>query len=51
MNQDKVKLIVKNLEILIDALKSEINSKDNSNCQKIIPCFDSDDDYEEVFEV
>lgn len=50
MNQDKLKLIVKNLEILIDSLKSEINSDDNLKNQQIVPYFNSGGDYDEVFE-
>jgi len=50
MNQDKLKLIVKNLELLVDSLKSEINSNDDLEYQQVIPYFNPTDDYDEVFE-
>lgn len=45
MNREKVKLIVKNMELLIQALKEELNEP--------ISTFTNDymiDDYDEVFE-
>jgi len=51
MNRDKLKLIVKNLELLVDSLKSEVNSDTESyNYQKINPRIGEIDDYDEVFE-
>ena len=50
MNQDRLKLIVKNLELLVDSLKSEINSNNDLEYQQVIPYFNSTEDYDEVFE-
>lgn len=49
MNKERLKLIVRNLESLVDALKSEINSDQNSydlktNIEGHIS------DYDEIFE-
>lgn len=48
MNKEKVQLIIKNLELLIDCLKSELDNKDelpfieNTSTTKLV-------DYDEVF--
>jgi hypothetical protein len=50
MNKDKLKLIIRNLELLIDSLKAEVFSDTQS-------CFDYDEvknglhhDYDEIFD-
>jgi hypothetical protein len=51
MNRDKLKLIVKNLELLVDSLKSEINSDAESySYKKIDSRIGELDDYDEIFE-
>lgn len=45
MNQERVKLIVKNMDLLISALKEEVNESSNSYVEKY-----QIDDYDEVFE-
>jgi len=48
MNQEKLKLIVKNLESLVNCLKSELefDEKSNLNYEQITPYLE---DYDEVF--
>lgn len=51
MNKDRVKLIIKNLELLIDSLKSEIYSDSNRYKYGEIASHIGDiTDYDEVFE-
>ena len=51
MNQDKLKIIIKNLELLVDSLKAEVYSDpgayDYSNASSRIGDVE---DYDEVFE-
>lgn len=49
MNQDRLKLIVKNLELLVDSLKSELDSNDDLEYHKVVPYFNETEDYDEVF--
>ncbi len=48
MNEEKVKLIVRNLELLVDALKVEIYS--NTNTTKYDDIQPKYLDYDEIFE-
>ena len=51
MNKDRVKLIIKNLELLIDSLKSEIYSDFSRYSYEEIASHIGDiSDYDEVFE-
>jgi len=51
MNKDRLKLIVKNLELLVDGLKSEVYSDTSSyNYETTAPHIGTLDDYDEVFE-
>ena len=51
MNKDKLKIIIKNLELLIDSLKTEIYSNENSyRYEEIAPHIGDLDNYDEVFE-
>ena len=51
MNKDRLKLIVKNLELLIEGLKVEVYSDTSSyNYHDIAPHIGTLDDYDEVFE-
>lgn len=51
MNQDKLKVIIKNLELLIDSLKSEVYSSPESYAyETVAPRIGDIDDYDEVFE-
>jgi len=50
MNQDKLKLIVKNLELLVESLKSEVYSNkqsylDYDEIKKGLKIYDDDDGY------
>jgi hypothetical protein len=49
MNKEKLKLIVRNLELLVESLKDELMSDERStlNYEEIAPYLD---DYDEVFE-
>lgn len=51
MNRDKLKIIIKNLELLIQSLKEEIYSDTPAyNCGNITPRIGGIDDYDEIFE-
>jgi hypothetical protein len=51
MNKDRLKIIVKNLELLVEGLKAEIYSDTSAyNYNDIAPHIGSLDDYDEVFE-
>jgi len=51
MNQDKLKIIIKNLELLIDSLKTEVYSSPESYAyETVAPHIGDIDDYDEVFE-
>jgi hypothetical protein len=51
MNRDKLKIIIKNLELLTQSLKEEIYSDTSSYNYKEIPSHIGDlEDYDEVFE-
>lgn len=51
MNKDKLKLLVKNLELLVDSLKSEVYSDISAyNYNNTSPRIGEIDDYDEVFE-
>jgi hypothetical protein len=47
MNKERVKLIVKNMELLVDALKKELDEVDSLEDQVIGLPFEGD--YDEVF--
>jgi hypothetical protein len=50
MDKDKLKLIVRNLESLVECLKSEVYSDVDSykpNCEEVVPYLV---DYDEIFE-
>jgi hypothetical protein len=54
MNNERLKLIVKNLELLVDSLKKEINldpdpDPDTNYSENISQCLGSLYDYDEVF--
>ena len=48
MEKDKLKLIVRNLELLVDALKSEVYS--DVDAYKNSPAFDTPVDYDEIYD-
>ena len=51
MNKDRLKLIVKNLELLVEGLKAEIYSDTSAyNYNDIAPHIGTLDEYDEVFE-
>jgi hypothetical protein len=51
MNQDKLKILIKNLELLVDSLKAEVySSPDSYVYEKIAPYIGDIKDYDEVFE-
>ncbi len=51
MNQDKLKVIIKNMELLVDALKAEVYSSPESYAyETVAPRIGDIDDYDEVFE-
>ena len=51
MNQDKLKIIIKNLELLVDSLKAEVYSSPESYAyEAVAPRIGDIDDYDEVFE-
>jgi len=51
MNKDRLKLLVKNLELLVEGLKAEVYSDTSSyNYNDIAPHIGTLDDYDEVFE-
>jgi hypothetical protein len=51
MNQDKIKIIIKNLELLVDSLKAEVYSSPESYvCETVAPRIRNINDYDEVFE-
>ena len=45
MNQEKVKLIIQNIELLVQALKEELNPSKSINHPEIVY-----DDYDEIFD-
>jgi hypothetical protein len=49
MDKEKLKLIVQNLELLVNSLKNEVysNTENYLNCDKMTPYLS---DYDEVFE-
>ena len=47
MNKEKIKLIVRNMELLVDALKQELNEDEPVEEISTVPFEDSD--YDEVF--
>ena len=49
MDKDKLKLIVRNLELLVDALKSEVYS-DRDSYRSTPKIEDNISDYDEVFD-
>lgn len=48
MNKERIKLIVRNMELLIDALKQELN-EDAPIQEEVSTVPFEDDDYDEVF--
>lgn len=46
MNQEKIKLIIQNMELLIQALKEELSPTSPTNHPNIVY-----DDYDEIFDV
>ena len=55
MERDKLKLIVRNMELLVDALKAEVYSDESSylsyeNYEKLKDENDSSLDYSQIFE-
>ena len=51
MNQDKLKILIKNLELLVDSLKVEVYSDESAyRYEQIIPHIGDVNDYDEVFE-
>jgi len=50
MEKDKLKLITRNLRLLVDALESEVNSDVNSYTQKLEETLPPLPDYDEVYE-
>jgi hypothetical protein len=51
MNKDRLKLIIKNLELLVEGLKAEVYSDTSSyNYEDIAPHIGTLNDYDEVFE-
>jgi hypothetical protein len=51
MNRDKLKLIIKNLELLTETLKAEVYSSPESYAyEAVAPRIGDIDDYDEVFE-
>ena len=46
MNKDKIKLILRNMELLLDSLKAEVLTDETYQISDIIPL---DEDYDEVF--
>ena len=51
MNQDKLKIIIKNLELLIDSLKTEVYSSPESYAyEKVDTRIGDVNDYDEVYE-
>ena len=50
MNKERVKLIVKNIELLIDSLKKELNETETEDVgEQIITTIPYVEDYDEVF--
>jgi len=51
MNKDRLKLIVKNLELLVEGLKSEVYADASAyNYNNTSPHIGEIDDYDEIFE-
>ena len=46
MNKDKIKLILRNMELLLDSLKAEVLSDETYQISDIVPL---EEDYDEVF--
>ena len=46
MDREKLKLILRNMELLLDSLKAELLSDDTYRVSDIVPL---EDDYDEVF--
>ena len=46
MNKDKIKLILRNMELLIDSLKAEVLTDETYQISDIVPL---EEDYDEVF--
>jgi hypothetical protein len=51
MNQDKLKILIKNLELIVESLKAEVYSSPEAYVyEKIAPYVGDVRDYDEVFE-
>lgn len=51
MNKDKIKIIIKNMELLVESLKAEVYSDTNSyTYENIAPHIGDVGDYDEVYE-
>ena len=51
MNRDKLKIIIKNLELLTQSLKEEVYADTSAyNCSQISSRIGELDDYDEIFE-
>jgi hypothetical protein len=51
MNRDKLKIIIKNLELLTQSLKEEVYADTSAyNCSEIPSRIGELDDYDEIFE-
>jgi hypothetical protein len=51
MNKDKLKILIKNMELLVQSLKAEVYSDANSySYENIAPHIGDISDYDEVFE-
>jgi hypothetical protein len=46
MNKDKIKLILRNMELLLDSLKAEVLTDETYQIADIVPL---EEDYDEVF--
>jgi|TARA_R110000868_G_scaffold125271_1_gene331092 hypothetical protein len=46
MNKDKIKLILRNMELLLDSLKAEVLTDETYQISDIVPL---EEDYDEVF--
>ena len=50
MDRDKLKLIIKNMELLLDSLKAEVLSEPESYLQGEYSNYPQSTDYDEVFD-
>lgn len=46
MNKDKIKLILRNMELLLDSIKAEVLTDETYQISDIVPL---EEDYDEVF--